>query len=236
MSHHITLAAATAIELIPLLSFLGLSESGNSSWIEKNGILFNSLVTGPGIPQTSFQLGRFLASHTPDLLVHVGIAGCVKDRFEIGSCVRVTEDRFADLGAESESGNLIDMFDLGLWEEGSGIWSERCLRPNPEVWSGTSIPPARGITVNLIPGTARSIQQMSDRFHFDIESMEGAAVFHAALETGIPVACFRGISNVIEPRNRPSWDIQGALNSISATVGPLLLQLDDRPLFDQVLS
>ncbi len=236
MSQKIALASATAMELQPLLSRLGLPLSCLTNWHELDGRFFKALVTGAGVPMTSYQLGRFLATEPPALLIHIGIAGCQRDRFPIGTSVRVIEDQFADIGAETQDGNFLDMFDLNLWSIDQPPWSGKLMRPNEDIWSNSNLPTARGITVNLIPGTETAVRQMENRLDFDIESMEGAAVFHAALEAKVPVVCFRGISNVIEARNRESWDIPGALVSICETVAKLIRELDERPLFEQLLS
>lgn len=228
MSQKIALAAATAIELEPLLSKLGLPPSCMTSWCAFNHKYFRAVITGAGIPLTAFQLGRFLAAHQPDLLIHIGIAGCPEDRYPIGTVVRVVEDRFADIGAESKDGEFLDMFDLGLWSADQFPWSGKVVSPDHDIWPHANLPTARGITVNLIPGTVAAIQKMENRYDFDIETMEGAAVIHAALASDIPVVCFRGISNVIEPRNRASWDIPGAIASVCETVARLIIDMDDQ--------
>lgn len=236
MSQKIALAAATKMELQPVLDLLGLPDSCSTNWCELNGHSFKAVVTGAGLPMTSYTLGRFFAMDPPDLFIHLGIAGCKVDRFPVGTCVRVIEDRFADIGAEAKDGRFLDMFELGLWPVDQLPWSGKILRPKVDIWSNSTVLAARAITVNLIPGTAESVRQMENRYDFDIETMEGAAVFFAALEANVPVVCFRGISNVIEPRNRASWNIQGALSSVCNTVGELILELDDRPLHAQLLS
>lgn len=237
MSLKIALAAATELELQPVLDLLGLPDSCSTTWCALNGRSFKAIVIGVGIPMTSYSLGRFLAIDQPDLLIHIGIAGSrYVNRFPIGTCCRVIEDRFADIGAETSEGKFLDMFDLQLWSTDKSPWSGKALRPLQNILSDSTVPTARAITVNLIPGTGKSIRQMEGRYDFDIETMEGAAVFHAAMEAKVPVVCFRGISNVIEPRNRAMWDIAGALTSVSNTVAMLIRTLDDRPLHEQVLS
>lgn len=236
MNPKIALAAATKMELQPLLDILGLPDSCLTGWSEHHGKNFRAVITGAGIPMTSYALGRFFVTDPPELFIHIGIAGCKVNRFPIGTCVRLIEDRFADIGAESSDGNFLDMFDLNLWTAGQSPWTGKVLRPKQAIWADSPLPTARGITVNLMPGTTTSLNQMESRYDFDIESMEGAAVFHAALEANVHVVCFRGISNVIEPRNRASWDIPGAVSSVCETVGRLIQELDDRPLLEQVLS
>ena len=56
-------------------------------------------------------------------------------------------------------------------------------------------------------------------------SMEGAAVLHAAGLVDLPCLCLRGISNLIEPRNRGSWQIEKAVRGYAA-VQDVLEQLN----------
>jgi futalosine hydrolase len=45
--------------------------------------------------------------------------------------------------------------------------------------------------------------------------MEGAAVFYVAMKMNIPCIQIRSISNYVERRNRESWKIKEALESLT---------------------
>ncbi len=225
MSERILIAAATRLELQPVFEQLDLSVSAVDEWQAWQGLSIAGLVTGAGSPLTAYALGKTLPAVRPDLLVHIGIAGCHADHYSVGQCVRVVEDRFADIGAESADGQFLDMFQLQLWDPTAGPWSEQVLRPREEVWPECELPTAKAITVHTIPGTRQSIDQMRSRYDYSLETMEGAAVFQVALAEDVPFICLRGISNLIEPRNRSSWDIDAALRSVNTSVVELMKYL-----------
>ncbi|MCF8236681.1 MAG: futalosine hydrolase [Saprospiraceae bacterium] len=216
MSQRILIAAATLLELKPLFDQLELPFPADVDWHGWNGLSIRGMVTGAGIPMTTYQLGKTLVLDPPDLLIHIGISGAQPGRFSIGQCVRVAEERFADIGAETADGGFLDMFKLKLWDGDHSMWTNRSLRPKYPVGSDLDLPAATAITVNTIPGSRKTIEEMGIRYEYDLESMEGAAVFQVALGEDIPFICLRGISNAIEPRNRAAWDIQAALESVTA--------------------
>ncbi len=216
MIKRILIAAATLLELKPLYDQLELPYPVSTDWQSWHGLAVGGLVTGPGLPMTAYHLGKALALGQPDVLIHIGISGSKADCFPIGQCVRISEDRYADIGAETDKGEFLSMFQLDLWDQSQPEWTNQAFQPKYAVWPDADLPVAKAITVNTIPGTKQSIDRMGTRFDFEIESMEGAAVFQVALTEDVPFICLRGISNFIEPRNRSGWDIQAALDSVTA--------------------
>jgi futalosine hydrolase len=70
------------------------------------------------------------------------------------------------------------------------------------------LPGVSGITVNTVHGQARSIEEVVRRFAPQVESMEGAAFMAACAASGVPFAEIRGVSNMVEPRNRAAWRLE----------------------------
>lgn len=221
----VLLTTATWLEMEPLILSMGLPTPDPDSWISWQALELQMLVTGPGIPNTSFQLGKRLANDLPDLLLHFGIAGGKPGTFEPGEVVLVKEDRFGDIGAEDSDGTFLDMFNLGLWTT-DPPWTDAHLINQRSLPLQLPYSVAKGLTVNLIPGTAEHIRRMSRRYEYDVESMEGAAVLHAAGLVGVPCLCLRGISNLIEPRNRGSWQIEKSVQGVCRAVQDVLDQLN----------
>ena len=139
--------------------------------------------------------------------------------------VCVQEDRFGDIGVEDATGKFQDMFDLGLWTEDPPWTDGHLVATNPLPFD-LPYPSAKGLTVNLIPGTSEHISRMSERYAYLIDSMEGAAVLHATRLANVPCLCLRGISNLIEPRNRANWRIDLAVEEVCRAVLALLHQLN----------
>jgi futalosine hydrolase len=67
---------------------------------------------------------------------------------------------------------------------------------------------------------------ISERYHPDIETMEGAAFFYVCSRENIPFLAIRAVSNKVELRNREKWNIPLAINNLSEKFGELLLSFD----------
>ncbi len=166
---------------------------------------------------TGFELGRMLHEKKYDLLINVGIGGCLDRTIEIGSVIQVVSESFVELGAE-DGHNFIPIDQLGYGRSTftSSLLNDKELRL-PFLKHG------EGITVNKVHGSTESIEKIK-KLHPNslVESMEGAAVFYAADKMTIPVIEIRGISNYVERRNRATWNIPLAImNSNKALIKTL---------------
>lgn len=218
------LCSATEFELAPLLRSLGLSLRGDSVTSPGvPGVEFQALVTGPGMVQTALGITHAIYQSRPTALLHIGVAGGRPGRFETGDVVQVISDFFADAGAETAQGELIDMFDMGLWQKDAAPFHGGIM-VNPLRWHDPAIPSASGGTVNRIPGTLESQARLAYQRDFDVESMEGAAVFLSAWLMGIPFHCLRGISNPIAPRDRSTWRLEEAVFQVCSAAERLIVE------------
>ncbi len=201
----ILIIAATSFELQPSLE------------VVSNYDQCDTLVTGVGMVATGFELGRMLHEKKYDLLINVGIGGCLDRTIEIGSVIQVVSESFVELGAE-DGHNFIPIDQLGYGRSTftSSLLNDKELRL-PFLKHG------EGITVNKVHGSTESIEKIK-KLHPNslVESMEGAAVFYAADKMTIPVIEIRGISNYVERRNRATWNIPLAImNSNKALIKTL---------------
>ncbi|WP_286898502.1 MULTISPECIES: futalosine hydrolase [Sphingobacterium] len=201
----ILVIAATSFELQPFLE------------VVSNYDQCDTLVTGVGMVATGFELGRMLHEKKYDLLINVGIGGCLDRTIEIGSVIQVVSESFVELGAE-DGHNFIPIDQLGYGRSTftSSLLNDKELRL-PFLKHG------EGITVNKVHGSTESIEKIK-KLHPNslVESMEGAAVFYAADKMTIPVIEIRGISNYVERRNRATWNIPLAImNSNKALIKTL---------------
>lgn len=177
-----------------------------------------TLVTGVGMVATTFSLTRELLSESVDLVVNIGIAGAFDDTFEIGEVVQVTTDRLVEMGVEDRE-IFIEADVLGLVDTKDMMF----VSDIPV----NDLPVASGITVNKVHGNTESIQRTVEQFNPDVESMEGAAVGYVCWKMGVPWVQIRGISNVVEPRNRETWNIPLAMNNLHIEVNRLLSKFDN---------
>ncbi len=216
----IAIVAATSFEIAPLLACFPDSGKQSPSGIsyKLNESTVDVLVSGVGIHATSFALGSRLAQYKYDLILNLGIAGAFNSHHKLGDAVWVTTDRFADLGAQ-DGDHFLDLFDLGLAEPDDypyeNTWMHSTAFQNNPVLS--KLPACKGITVNTVHGEEQSIARIRERYHPDIESMEGAAVFYACKMSDTACVQIRAISNYVEKRNRERWDIQAALQTLTET-------------------
>ncbi len=81
------------------------------------------------------------------------------------------------------------------------------------------------VTVSTATGTGRRAREIEKRFNAICENMEGAAVAHVCAMYGIPLLEIRGISNIVENRDRSKWDIKTAAENCQKVVLEILKQL-----------
>ena len=208
----VLLVAATAPEIQPLLSAFAMQKELDKKTIGKH--LVTVLITGAGMVPTAFSLGRHLAQNSYDLAINAGIAGSFDFGIAPGEVCVVTEDTFAELGAEDGEEFLsFDSLGLGLSSH-SGF-------PSPG-FSTEGLREVIAITVNKIHGNELSIAKAMARFNPQIESMEGASFFYACEKSGLPCIQIRAVSNYVERRNRDKWDIPLAVANLNDTIINLL--------------
>lgn len=191
----ILVVAATAPEIEPLTQHFG------------NKI--DVLITGAGMVPTAFALGAHFYRHKYDLVLNLGIAGSFDRDIQPGYVVEVTEDTFAETGAEDDE-HFIPITTLGF--------GENTYRPTTALdnFNGDFyVKKARAITVNTVHGNEASIKKVQQRLNPQLESMEGAAFFYACQQTGIPCMQIRAVSNYVEKRNRDSWQIGLAIKNLN---------------------
>jgi len=78
------------------------------------------------------------------------------------------------------------------------------------------------VTVSTATGTGRRAREIEKRFNAICENMEGAAVAHICAIYNIPMLEIRGISNIVEDRNRDLWDIETAAENCQKIILALI--------------
>ncbi|MFF5383756.1 futalosine hydrolase [Pedobacter suwonensis] len=190
--------AATKAELTFLYQHFNLPDT---DFVESKN--FDLLITGVGMVATAFALGRYLSSKY-SLVVNLGIAGSFNRDIALGTVLNITEDTFAELGAENED-EFLTIVDLGFGEN----------HYTSTTTENISLPTVSGITVNCVTGSEKSIKNLINRLNPTTESMEGAAVFYACKQLNIKSLQIRSISNYVEPRNKDNWKIGLAIKNLN---------------------
>lgn len=170
------------------------------------------LVTGIGMVNTAYHLGRSLEKTDYQRVWNLGIAGAFQVEQPLGSLVEVVVDCFPELGCRTQNGWL-DLQALGfpLLTQNEPIYN---IIPNPNP-SITEWKKVTGLTINTITGTTAQKEELLSRYPAAVESMESAAVFLACRQANVPFTCVRAISNYVENRNVSNWKIQEALCAIN---------------------
>jgi len=205
------IVAATMPEIEPSLD-----------WLQSRNI--DVLVAGVGMPATIYALAKKLQQERYELVVNVGVGGILGRNAPLGEVYRVVQDEIFRFGAEDGEG-FITMEELGF---GRSVFAER-QPENLSVRMETalaSLKTVRGITVNTVHGSARSICRL--RQHYPdgnlMESMEGAGVFLVADAERVAVLQFRAASNYIEPRNRAGWEMERAIGQLNVFLRDFLTE------------
>lgn len=81
------------------------------------------------------------------------------------------------------------------------------------------------ITVSTCTGTRERAIELKKRFNAICENMEGASVAHICTFYGTPMIEIRGISNIVEDRDKGKWDIRLAEENCQKAVKELLKNL-----------
>lgn len=220
---NLLLVAATPMETALLRTHFQLEEA-----LPANEPIFFSvgdkrctlLHTGVGMVNAAFELGKHLASHAYQQAIQLGIAGSFDLNTELGSVVEIGRDCFAELGADSPDG-FIDMEAMGFPVLQTPETTYYNVLENPAS-TAYGLPRLAAITVNCVSGREPAISIQRDRWQAQVESMEGAAFFHAMLASAIPFSAFRGISNYVESRDKSRWKLRLASENVQRFVISLL--------------
>lgn len=163
------------------------------------------IATGIGIVNTSFVLGGLLSTHKFQAAINLGIAGAYDESLQLGEVVEIQSDSFTDMGADSPDG-FLNLERLGFPVYRSGEESHYHTLKNPYL-SSEKVRKVSGATVNTVNGEREKIHLHKQSWDTQVESMEGAAFFHAMLHTNTAFYAFRAISNYVRERNTQDWDI-----------------------------
>jgi futalosine hydrolase len=179
------------------------------------------VLSGIGAVNTAYALTQYLATQPrPSLVIQTGIAGAyVPAGVAVGSVVLADTEIYGDLGVMTTSGwrpaeeigipiveargthpprfNYFPL-DPDLVARASAVGGSRIARTGPF------------LTLSQVTGVRTLGDELHERFGALCESMEGAAAAHVCALHDVPFLEVRGISNLIEDRNRPAWRIKEA--------------------------
>jgi futalosine hydrolase len=181
------------------------------------------LVSGVGMVATASWCSKILSLERFDVALNLGVCGSFNPDLEPGTVVNVVSDRLVELGAE-DGDSLLTIQQLNLLDEDEFPFKGGKLVNDspPSIAALRDLEAVAGITVNTVHGNERSIAHVTERFHPDVESMEGAAFMYCCLIHEVPFAQIRAVSNIVERRNRAAWKLDVAIANLGAAARRML--------------
>ncbi|GGK12769.1 Futalosine hydrolase [Deinococcus malanensis] len=187
------------------------------------------VVSGVGPVAAALATAKALAEQAAPLVVSAGIGGAFP----------ASGLRPGDLAISS----LIVQADLGAWDGenwltlgglGLSVHPTAVHHAEFEVWTEAADSACKlragfgpALTLSAVTGDHAGAARLEARYPgVQTEGMEGAGVAHAAMLAGVPVVEVRGISNLVGPRDRASWQIGTALDAAQRGVIGLLHHLN----------
>jgi futalosine hydrolase len=212
---NILLLTATRIEIAPLLRMASLPEHVQfPTTLHFGSNKVDVVLSSPGIAACTYHLTKYLQNNDCDLAINVGIAGAFDKGIPIGQVVEIKEDTFGDLGIDNR-GVFHTFFEEQLLLPDQFPYQNGWLHSLHTPGLNSGFPMKRGVTVNTASGSEIRIHTLVNKFHPDIETMEGAAFFYTCLLEGISFIALRSVSNYVEERNKSSWNIPLAVENLN---------------------
>jgi futalosine hydrolase len=194
------------------------------------------VISGIGAVNTAHALTRELVKLPgPSLVIQVGIAGAyVPAGVPVGSVVLASEEVYADVGVVTPEGWCsVEEIGIPLVEARAASparfnhfpLDEHLVARAASVCGPLIFGTGRFLTLSQVTGVRGAGDGLCHRFGALCESMEGAAAAHVCALHDVPFLEVRGISNLVENRDRSTWRIKEAAEAAQAVVRHLLEHL-----------
>ncbi len=223
MKETIALIAATEVECSGILRRLKRTNtSRRGHFVINTGVLEGKkvvvVVGGPGKANASSATVLAILQYDVRKVINLGVGGAFSSSgLRVGELALCTEDIYAEEGTITKRG-FKDLRSIGLELIPQRAVYNRIAFSAPLLKkaefalkrASMAFEKGRFITVSTVTGSTDRAEELTRRFKPICESMEGAAVGQMAISFGIPALQIRGISNIVEDRNRRRWKIREA--------------------------
>ena len=196
----------------------------------------NLLVAGVGAVNTAHALTQYFSTQPrPSLVIQTGIAGAyVPAGIAVGSVLLADTEIYGDLGVLTPQG-WRPMEEIGIpVVEATATAPARfnyfpldaALVSRASAAAGPAVArTGKFLTLSQVTGVRAHGDVLHERFGALCESMEGAAAAHVCALHDVPFLEVRGVSNLVEDRNRADWRINEAADAAQQVVLTLLEHL-----------
>lgn len=196
----------------------------------------NLVVTGIGVVNTAHALAQYLARNPkPSLVIQTGIAGAfVPAKVDVGAVLLADTEIYGDTGVLTPDG-WRPMEEIGIPLVAATASQparfnyfplDPTLVARAEHAAGSRIArTGKFLTLSQVTGVRTIGDELFARFGTLCESMEGAAAAHVCALHGVPFLEVRGVSNLVENRDRSKWRIKEAADAAQNVVLSLIENL-----------
>jgi futalosine hydrolase len=198
-----------------------------SQVFKKSKLRISFHATGIGMLASGVKLTQLAATHKPDLIIQMGIAGSYSKKEPLGKVMVIASESIADLGVR-ENGSFKDLFETGLQKENEAPFKKRKLT-NPTIKSLNVLKSdlVAAVTINEITTSAKRIKEIIAANNPVLESMEGAALHYVGCISKTPFIQIRAVSNYVGERNKAKWKIKESIEQLEAYVITYLAALQN---------
>jgi futalosine hydrolase len=195
-----------------------------------SGVPCRLVFTGIGMVNAASELTRQLEAERPSLSVQFGIAGAYPPcGLPLGSVVFATEEIYGEVGVLTPEGwHPADLMGFPLLPGDPPRFNRFPLDPGLVERAAAVCDGARGpfLTLSQCTGVRSLADELYRRFEATCENMEGAAAAHVCALYGVPFLEVRGVSNMVENRDRSRWNIPLAAKVAQEAVRKLVENID----------
>lgn len=196
------------------------------------GKTVKAFITGIGQVNAAQAITAMMEYDRPDIVIMAGCAGAYTgSSLKVGDVAVATEEIYAEAGVMTPKGfkgmeetgfPLVESKGLSYFSRFplSKEYNKAIKGANPGIHIGPFL------TVSTISGTVERGRELFARFGALCENMEGAAAAQVCLVYGVPFVEIRGVSNMVEDRDKGKWDIDMAMNNCAAAVIAFIKRLE----------
>lgn len=198
--------------------------------IKKNRILL--VVSGIGKVNVATAATYLNERFSPDLFILFGIGGAYPSvGLSIGDIAVAEREFYGDEGLLTKEGFYgLERIGIPLLKKGrKRFFNEFTLNKGliKKIEKFVKVPFKSGnfVTISATTCTNERALELRDRYDAICENMEGAAVAHVCEVFGKDLLEIRGISNIVDNRDRSRWDVKAGIKAYSDVLFDILNDL-----------
>lgn len=199
------------------------------------------IISGIGKTNAAHAATLLIEKFSPSAVINFGIGGAYPSaNLRVGDIAIADKEIYGDEGLWLKDGfHKADEIGIPLLKKGGKKYfnefstDKKLFRKAVNILrithyaSRITIKTGTFVTVSTATSTDKRARELERRFSASgggaiCENMEGAAVAHVCAMYGIPMLEIRGISNIVEDRDRSKWDIKTAAENCQKAVFVLL--------------